>query len=292
MSIQNNCKIRIITDSASDITTYDTSLLTIMPLTVRFGSDEYKDGVSLTHEEFFEKLIESDELPTTSLVSPGDFEEAFRDAIDKGEKVVAITISSKLSGTYQSAVIAAENVNDDYDETMIYVIDSMQATLSEQIVVQYALLLAQEEGMTAEKLADLVNQKKYKAHLMGIPSTLEYLKKGGRISPSAALIGGMLSIRPVLALKNGEIVVLGTARGSRASNNYLIKEIENSDGVDFDMPCCVGYTGLDDSVLRKYMKDSERIYKDHLDELIVSTVGGTIGTHVGPGAIVVAFFTK
>ncbi len=285
-------RIRIITDSASDITQYDPAALTVLPLTIRFGTQEYKDGVNLSHSEFYEKLIESDALPTTSLVSPGDFEDAFRQAIANGEKVVAITISSKLSGTYQSAFLAATNVNEDYDEPQVYVVDSLLASISEQIVVQYALSLRNEEGMTAEKLSEILNRDKKKAHLLGVPSTLEYLKKGGRISPSVALIGGVLSIRPVLALNNGEITVLGTARGSRAGNNYLIKEIENSEGVDFSKPCCVGYTGLDDSVLKKYMKDSERIYKDHLEELTVSTVGGTIGTHVGPGAIIVAFFTK
>ena len=260
-------KIRFITDSASDMNSSREDV-TILPLHIRFGEEEYADGVTISHKEFYEKLIECDTLPTTSLVSPAVFEEAYEKAVSAGETVIVVTISSKLSGTCQSARIAAE----DY-EGKVFVVDSLNATIGEQILVEYGLQL-----------------KKHKIHTMGLLDTLEYLKKGGRISPTVAFIGGALAIKPVVAVVDGEIIMLGKARGSKNGSNFLIREIEKADGVDFSKPFCLGYTGLSDELLQKYIHDSEHLWKDYAKELPVSTLGATIGTHVGPGAVAVAFF--
>ncbi len=276
-------KIQFITDSASDIE-QGREGVKVLPLHIRFGETEYEDGVTISHREFYEKLIESDELPTTSLISPGVFEEAYEEATADGSKVIVITISGKLSGTYQSACIAAE----DY-EGSVFVIDSCNATIGEQILVERGLQL-KAEGLSAEEIVRILESEKEKIHTMGVLDTLEYLKKGGRISSAAALLGGALAIKPVVAVRDGEIVLLGKARGSKNGNNFLVNEIEKAGGVDFARPYRLGYTGLGDEFLQKYVQDSERIWKDHAAQVPVSTLGATIGTHVGPGAVAVAFF--
>ena len=137
---------------------------------------------------------------------------------------------------------------------------------------------------------DILEKEKSKIHTMGLLDTLEYLKKGGRISSTVAFIGGALAIKPVVAVSDGEIIMLGKARGSKNGSNFLIREIEKADGVDFSRPFCLGYTGLSDELLQKYIHDSEHLWKDYAKELPISTLGATIGTHVGPGAVAVAFF--
>ena len=275
-------KIRILTDSASDITAPYPQNLIVMPLTIHFGSEEYLDGVTIDHKTFYEKLVSGKELPTTSLIPPGQFEQVFDQAEAAGETVIAIIISSKLSGTYQSAVLAAEGRDN------VYVVDSLSATLGEQILVKYALELV-ERGMSAADIAGELERVKTHATVMGVVDTLEYLHRGGRISKTVAVLGGALSIKPVLRVVDGEVAMIGKARGSRNSNNYLIQETSKC-GVNYEMPICLGYTGLSDELLQRYIADSRQLWEGKAKDLPISTVGATIGTHVGPGAVVVAFF--
>ena len=279
-------KIRIITDSASDLSASTREDLTILPLAIRFGDTEYLDGVTISHHEFYEKLIESDTLPTTSLVSPAAFEEVYARAVADGETVIAITISGRLSGTYQSATIAAEDF-----AGKVFVIDSYNATIGEGILVRYALLL-KDQGLSAKEIVGILEASKEQIHTLGVLDTLEYLKKGGRISKSVAMIGGMLSIKPVVTVEDGVVAVLGKARGSKNGNNLLVKEIQNAGGIDFSLPFWLGYTGINDALLQKYIQDSEVLWKDYTEELPICTIGATIGTHVGPNAVAVAFFGK
>lgn len=278
-------KLRIITDSASDITPPHRPDLTILPMTVTFGDAQYRDGVDLDHRQFFELLIEGDGLPTTSQLSPGQFEDAFRQAVEAGETALAITLSSKLSGTYQSACIAAQ----EFEPGQVYVVDSLNATIGERILIQRAFQLA-DEGMAPAQIAEALERERREIHLVALLDTLEYLKRGGRLSASAALVGGLLSIKPVITLEDGEVKVLGKARGSKNGHNLLLQEIERSGGIDFDRPYCLGYTGLSGELLDKYVADSASLWQGRTEHLPVSTIGGTIGTHVGPGAIAVVFF--
>ncbi len=275
-------KIRILTDSGSDITAPYPENLTVIPLTIHFGDEEYQDGVTIDHRTFYEKLTNGDKLPTTSLVSPGVFADAFAQARRQGETVIAIILSGKLSGTYQSAVLAAQEFEH------VYVVDSRNATLGEQILVRYALQLV-EQGLDARAIVEELERVKPHVNLMGMPDTLEYLHRGGRISKTVALLGGALSIRPVLRLMDGEVVMIGKARGSKNGNNFLIQEV-NKSGVDFTKPLCLGYTGLSDALLRRYIADSTQLWEGKVDTLPISTVGATIGTHLGPDAVVLAFF--
>ncbi|WP_295740882.1 DegV family protein [uncultured Oscillibacter sp.] len=277
-------KIRIITDSAADLPQPCRPELTILPMTVTFGTEQFLDGVDLTHRQFYEKLIEGDILPTTSQINPAQFEEAFRQAGEAGEAVVAVLLSSKLSGTCQSACIAAQEY-----PGRVFVVDSENATLGERILVERALELM-DQGLEAAAIANRLEAEKKDIRLVALLDTLEYLKRGGRISSSAALVGGLLSIKPVVAVERGEVVMLGRARGSKNGNNLLVQEIQKTNGVDFGRPYLLGYTGLEDSLLQKYIADSAALWAEHTDVLPVGTIGGTIGTHVGPGAVGVAFF--
>ncbi|MCI8694783.1 MAG: DegV family protein [Lachnospiraceae bacterium] len=277
--------IRIITDSASDIVDSGREDLTVLPINITFAGEEYQDGVTMTHRMFYEKLVECDELPITSQVPPYVFEEAFGEVKEKGDQAIVITLSSRLSGTCQSAHMAAE----EYGDT-VRVVDSENASIGQHALVEYALRL-KDSGLPFEEIVEKLEKDKGRIRLVALLDTLEYLKKGGRISRAAAMAGSLLSIKPVIAIQGGEVAILGKARGSRQGNNLLTEQIRLTGGVDFDKPFVLGYTGLSDSLLQKYIMDHEAYWKSHVDALETSSVGGTIGTHVGPGAIGVAFFS-
>ena len=167
-------KIRIITDSASEMVSGEH--LTVLPLTITFGTTEYADGVTLSHQKFYEKLIESDELPTTSQVTPFAFTEALKEAQANGEYAIIITLSSKLSGTYNSALIAAKDFPD-----MVHIIDSANVCIGEKILVEYALNLL-NNGADAQEIIARTESKVSQICVIGLLDTLEYLRKGGRIS--------------------------------------------------------------------------------------------------------------
>lgn len=279
--------VRIIVDSACDIVQEKAKELEIdvLPIKTMFGDEEFLDGVTMTHEQFYEKLIESEQLPTTSQVPPIEYEEAFKKIKEAGDTAVCITLSSKLSGCYQSANIALEEYED-----CITVVDSENVCLGEQILVMLAVRL-RDEGKSATEIAEVLNVEKKNIRVVALLDTLEYLKKGGRISAAAAMAGAVLSIKPVIAVENGEIVVLGKARGSKNGQNMLKETVKKAGGIRFDMPYTLAYSGLSDALLRKYMEDSKELYDCTPEELPVCTVGCAIGTHVGPGAIAVSFFS-
>ncbi|MEE0967783.1 MAG: DegV family protein, partial [Clostridia bacterium] len=276
-------KTRIIVDSTADLMPEYKERVQIVPLTVHFGDQEYIDGVTIDHKTFYEKLVESDVLPTTSQATPDAFMKEFDKVKEAGESAVVITLASKFSGTYQSATIAAEG----YDN--IYIVDSASAAMGSGILVELAFRLL-DSGMSAEYIAKTLEEEKKKIVIVALVDTLEYLKKGGRISKTVAFAGTVLNIKPVLSVIDGEINMLGKARGSKMGNNLLVQEIEKSGGVDFSKPVLLGYSGISDALLLKYIEDSKHIWEGNLNEVRYTTVGSVIGTHAGPGAVVVAFF--
>lgn len=281
--------IKIIVDSASDVEKTEAEQLGIdlIPMKVRFGEEEYSDGVNLLHCEFFEKLIESAQLPQTSQINEYNWEESFKQLTADGNEVIAITISSKLSGTYSEAVKAAKKFGG-----KVYVVDSIEACIGERILLQYAIKLVNEGKLTAGEIVAELNEKKHKIQLLAVLDTLKYLRKGGRISSVAALAGEMLSIKPVISVVKGEIKLQGKAVGSKKSNNLLNRLVEDCGGINFDMPYALGYSGLSDEFLQKYVNDSENLWKGKTKNLPCYMIGSTIGTHVGPNAIAVAFFAN
>lgn len=280
-----NKKVNIIVDSTADITEDVKERLTVVPLTLRFGDEEYIEGVTIQKKEFYQKLIESDVLPKTSQAAPADFEDVFEKIVAAGESAVVITLSSKLSGTWQSAMIAAREYEDS-----VYVVDSRSVAIGAAILAKLALRLV-DEGMGAREIAERLEKEREKICLIAMLDTLEYLKKGGRISAAAAFAGGVLSIKPVVCIRDGEIVVLGKARGSKQGNNLLVSEIRKTGGIDFTKPILLGYTGLDDTLLQKYIEDSKALWEEGISSLETTMIGSVIGTHAGPGAVAVAFFS-
>lgn len=280
-----NKKVNIIVDSTADITEDVKERLTVVPLTLRFGDEEYIEGVTIQKKEFYQKLIESDVLPKTSQASPADFEDVFEKIVAAGESAVVITLSSKLSGTWQSAMIAAREYEDS-----VYVVDSRNVAIGAAILAKLALRLV-DEGMGAREIAERLEKEREKICLIAMLDTLEYLKKGGRISAAAAFAGGVLSIKPVVCIRDGEIVILGKARGSKQGNNLLVSEIRKTGGIDFTKPILLGYTGLDDTLLQKYIEDSKALWEEGISSLETTMIGSVIGTHAGPGAVAVAFFS-
>ena len=276
--------VRIITDSTVDVPERYRDRFTVVPLTVTFGETEYIDGVTLDKMDFYRMLETSPDLPRTSQAAPDAFAQVFRRLQEAGEEAVVITVTSRLSGTYQSARIAAE------DFPNIRVVDSRNVSIGSGVLAEYALRCA-KAGMGLDELTEHLIQQREEVCLLARLETLEYLKKGGRISKAAAFAGGVLNIKPVVTVKDGELAMLGKARGSKKANNLLIEEIKKS-GIDFSMPLLLGYTGLSDELLQSYISDSRAIWEGHVDHLDQTQLCSVIGTHAGPGAVAVAFFRE
>lgn len=278
--------IRIITDSASDFAPASEANVTVLPMTVSFGDEQFLDGVDLHPHEFYARLIESDVVPTTSQLTPHNFAGVFREVTEAGDSAIVITLSAKLSGTYENACLAAEEF-----PGQIFVVDSETVAIGEAILIERALQLI-DEGLSAQEVAAALDREKKDVHLIALLETLEYLRRGGRLSSQAAFVGGLLSIKPVVAVENGEVTILGKARGSKNGGNLLIREIQKTSGIDYTRPVKLGYTGTNDDLLVKYMEDNRPLWESHVDTLPYACVGATIGTHAGPGVIAVAFFQK
>lgn len=176
-------KVRIIVDSTVDVTPEIKERLTVVPLTVHFGEEEYVDGVTITHHEFYEKLVESDVLPRTSQATPIVFSEIFEEVVNAGESAVVLTLASELSGTCLSATLAALEYPD-----RIFVVDTRTVAIGSGILAELALQLA-DSGMEAKEIAERITQETDHVCLIALLDTLEYLKKGGRISKVEAFAG-------------------------------------------------------------------------------------------------------
>ena len=280
--------VKILIDSASDISEKEAKELGIemIPMEINFAGEEYLDGVNLLPIDFYEKLIENTELPKTSQINPFRFEEALEKMTEDGSEVVVITLSSKLSSTFKSATTAAEKFKD-----KVFVVDSMNACIGERLLCLHAIKL-KSEGLGAKKIKDELDAVKGKINVMAMLDTLEYLKKGGRISLAVTLAGTLLSIKPVIGVVNGEVKLIGKAMGSKKANNLLKTLIKEKGGINFDMPFGVVWSGRDKSMLEKYVNDNEVLWSGFAGRVPSYMIGSTIGAHVGPGAIGVAFFEK
>lgn len=274
--------VRIITDSTVDIAPGMRERIKAVPLTVRFGEKEFQDGVTITPEKFYEMLAAAEELPTTSQPTPVAFEDAFREAVEAGDEVVCITIASKLSGTYQSATIAAEEF-----PGKVFVVDSRTAAIGAGVLAEYALQLA-EQGMSGKKILEELIAARKKIRLYFMVDTLEYLKKGGRLNSAVAVVGGLLNIKPILQVsQEGEIGMLSTARGMKKAFSAMTELFGKEGGPDFNKPVLMGFTGVKDENLAKYREENREVWAADIDQTII---GAAIGVHVGPGAVAAAYF--
>lgn len=281
--------IKVITDSASDITKEEANQLGIelISMEVRIGEQVYLDGFNLSKNDFYEQLIHCEELPQTSQINAFRFEEVFDKIVEGGDEAIVISISSKLSGTFSNAFLAAEKY-----QGKIKVLDSLNASVGERLLVELALRYV-KLGVSLEELWTKLEQAKHQIKFIARLDTLKYLKKGGRISPIVALGGEILAIKPVIGVIDGEVKLLGKARGSKNGNNLLTKMIQEDGGINFSMPYGAIYSGFSDVFLRQYMSDSKDLYSyAGVENIPVYRLGCTIGTHIGPNGIGVAYFSN
>ncbi|MDF2537245.1 MAG: DegV family protein [Herbinix sp.] len=278
--------IRIITDSTSDIS-FDQAKemnLTIVPLKVIFGDKEYKEGIDITIDGFYQKLVQADKLPTTSQPAPDDFLEYFKQAKEAGDSVVVILIAGKLSGTVQSAMIAKEMA--DYSD--IYIVDSSNTITGLRLLVEQAVKL-RKEGMAARYIYDTLEKLKDRIVLLAMVDTLEYLHKGGRLSKSSAILGSLLNFKPVIQLKDGAIGVVGKERGSNKGIAKILESMDVFGEIDEAYPVNFGFTATDSKTL---MLKEKVIEKYGIQNYGIYPVGCVVGAHVGPGACVITYIKK
>lgn len=279
--------VKIITDSTSDISEKRRKELgiEIIPLTVIFGDKGFKDGIELTIPEFYKKLATADKLPTTAQLTPGELEDAFALHVKNGDDVVGIFLSSHMSGTYQSAVTARENTNPD----RVFVIDSKNVTLSLALLVEAAVKM-RDGGRSAAQIEREAESLSKRLRLFAAVDTLKYLKMGGRLSGTAAFVGGFLGITPIISVIGGEVKAIGKTRGRRAAMEYIQKEVENAPP-DTAYPIFFGHSNSPNAAAEFMGFMRENAGMDTRDSQ-VSEIGCIVGAHVGPGAFGIAYFEK
>lgn len=274
--------VKIIVDSTVNLAPELKDRFHIVPLAVRFGEEEYLDGVTIDSKTFYEKLATCEALPTTSQPTPVSFEEVYEEATADGSQAVVITIAATFSGTYQSATIAAEDF-----PGKVFVVDSRNAAIGAGVLAHYALTLA-DRGMTGEQILEELIRVRTQLRVCAMVDTLEYLKKGGRLNAAVAVVGGLLNIKPIIQIAApGEIKILGTARGMKKAFSMLNDQADKFGGPDRTRPILLGYTGVGDENLNKYLEESGSAWASGLS---ATHIGSAIGVHVGPGAVAFAFF--
>lgn len=278
--------VRIILDSTANFRKDLENRFTIVPLMVNFGENSYADGIEIDNDTFYEKLVTSDVMPTTSQPTPDAFDRAFKEITEAGDEAVVITISSKLSGTYQSASIAAA----DY-EGKVYVVDGYTVAIGTGALGEYALNLA-DAGKSAKEISEILEKEKANIRVYAVVDTLEYLKKGGRVSAAAAFAGGLLNFKPVIAIAEGVVQSVTKGRGNKQANQLMNAEVEKSGAIDFSKPFVIGYTGADDKLMQAYIEDNTDMWGGDASGIHTAQLGSVVGTHAGPGAVAVGYFVK
>lgn len=276
--------IRILIDSASDYTVSETKTknLELVPISFVIGEQTYTDGYDLSRDGFYELLQESSNFPTTSQPSPQAFLDIFTNVKEKGDELICILLSSALSGTYQSAVLAKNMV--EYDS--IYLIDSLSATYTIKIMADYACTL-REKGYTAHEIIQAVENLKSRVKVLAALDTLEYLGRGGRISKTAAAIGDLANIKPIITInETGKVDILGKCLGKNKAIAAILKHLQET-GADPSFPIYPIYS---------YGKDNcetmqKKMQKEGFEMNEMLQIGSTIGTHIGPGAFGIVFVT-
>ena len=278
--------VRILTDSTSDLPcSVQTELgIEILPLSVCFGRQTFADGVDLTPDAFYQKLREAEMLPTTSCVPVAAFEAAFQRALQAGDEVLGVFLSSELSATFQSAVIAAQNLDSEH----IALVDSQNVALGLALLV-YRAVAHRNAGLCAVDIAAELEEEKRRVRLYAAIDTLKYLKKGGRLSGAGAAMGTLLSVKPVATIQQGALHVVHKARGKKKALAYLLAQLD-AHPAQKGVPVYLGHTDCK-SEMQAYLP----ALKAHLSAgTTVHTldIGSTVGTHAGPGCIGFAYLEQ
>ena len=278
--------IRIVIDSTSDVTDeiIEKYNLKVVPLTVNFEKQSYLDKIELSSKDFFEKLAAADKLPTTTLVSPGAFVETFSEILLEGDKVLGLFVASEFSGTYDSARMARNMIGSDD----IHIIDTRSVCLGSFALILEAIELVQQ-NKTIEEIVEILNRLKEKIVVVAALDTLKYLEKGGRLSKGQAVVGSLLNIKPIVAIKDGEIKVIEKLRGKNKTVKWFDEWIEknNYDLSDKTVLLFHGNAYNQLKLLKETIKDKYKI-----KNIIENEIGPVIGTHSGPGVLGMGFLNK
>ena len=275
--------VQIITDSTSDLTAEELKEMNVQMIHMRviFEDGVYTDGIDITKDQFYAKQAEAKTLPKTTQVNPQEYCDIFQPMLDSGDEVVAIIMSSKLSGTYQSAMIAKSMVE---GEERLHIVDSLNVTIGEGLLVREAVRL-RDAGKSGAEIAAAIEELRHRVRFVAFIGTLKYLKMGGRISSSTAVIGTMLNISPVVAIVDGEVKSVGQVRGRQKIVRYTLDFVNE---YPIDSRHCVMFVhsqcrGAMDMYLDKCTQ-ALGIQDYAWDEL-----GAVIGTHSGPGCYGMAY---
>lgn len=279
--------IRIVTDSTCDLSKelIKTHGIEVVPLTINFGEESFRDGVDMTSDEFFKRLRVAKELPFTSQVNPAQFGEVFKKILAAGDEIIGVFISSTFSGTYSSAVIAKEEFSKD-DQEKIHLIDSRTSTVQlGLIVIEACKALKENKGI--DKIIERINYCIHHSKVIFMMDTLVYLSKGGRLSPGQAMIGNLLNVKPILTVnEDAEIFTMDKVRGQKKGIRWLVDWIQENQLNINKIPFALihGDSGENLNMLKEQLGD---LYKENLSYELC--LGGVIGTHLGPGCVGIAY---
>ena len=278
--------VRILTDSACDIPFAEASAMGVQMIPLHVTLEDgtvLRDGIDTDADAYYPHLLSCKKLPTTSQPSPDLFAQAFEQAKAAGDDVVAVLLSSQLSGTLQSARIGLDMA--DYDGH-VFLVDSLSACLGEALLVRRAAAM-RDEGRAAAEIAAALEQEKQHLHLYAVVDGLKFLRKGGRLPAAVAVAGSMLGIKPLICIKEGKVAIAGKARGLPGAYVALFKFIEAAGGIDFDRPYVTGYTDKAQQVepICRYFDGQLKACAP-----LIGRIGCVIGTHAGPGTFGLAFF--
>jgi DegV family protein with EDD domain len=276
--------IRIVTDSTSEISREEAKKLNIeiIPMTINFGDETFIDGVDITNKEFYKRLRVAEKLPKTSLINSETFISRFEKYSDEDD-VIGIFISSELSGSLQSAMIAKDSL----PTKKIHIVDSIQVSFGLTALVLYAIRL-RDEGKTAKEIVEAIEEAKNRLVVIAVIDDLKYLKLGGRLSSSAAFVGSIIKIKPLIRIKDGKVLPVHKALGIHRAFAWLVEQYKLMD-VETTMPRLFGHSDSEEA-LEKFRESVKK--RTDFPMSSVYPIGPTVGVHTGPGAVGFCFFTK
>ncbi len=274
-------KIKIFTDSPADVQLKDVEKYNIgfFPVKIQFGDETYRDYIDISCDEFYKKLVKSDEIPTTSQVTIPEFQEGFTEAVKEGyETIICFTIEKAASGTYQNAVLAKNMVKEEFPDADIEIIPGRLSYIYGDVVVTAAEMAM--NGKSKKEILDYVNGAIDNRYAIFVASTLKYLKKGGRINPTVATIGEVLNIKPLLTIKNGLVDAAEKVRGEKKVIPKMMEHLEKNGIADASKVYIFNGAASDANItaLRAALEE-----KFGLTDVPTALVGPVIGTHIGPG---------
>lgn len=282
--------VTIITDTTSDVPQDIAERLGIrvLPIRIFFGDKEYVEGVNLTKKDFFSMLAECEKLPSTTQITPGELCDYFREYLDRGDEIVCMLISAELSGTHNNAFIAKDMLKDQGGER-IHIVDTKNVTFGLGVLVLEAARLLATGNYTAPELCAEMNVLRKKVRLYGIMDTLKYLKLNGRLSGTAAFLGTILNIKPIVVIDDGKVVSIAKTKGYQKGCKFVLAQMKKH---PVDLERTIGFASSNSTeMLERIISDITKEYPG-ISDFARFEVGAVVGAHIGPRSAAVAYFER